>query len=92
MSGVNVVYLVEMIESERGWGQRPDGYLAFRSEQNAINHIRGVTKDRTGPAPEVYTIYNPIGYKECSQSFLDKLLAKGEDGRVYIDRMRELTE
>lgn len=89
MEQATVVYVVEMTERERGWGQRPDGFFAFPTEEKAKAYVNNQTKDRTGPAPDEYVSYDLIGYRECSQAFLDKL-AEGRHSRVYFDRLGEL--
>lgn len=41
-------------ESERGWGVRPDGYSLHLTEAHRAAYIVNYTKDRVGPAPDVY--------------------------------------
>jgi hypothetical protein len=86
---VKVVFIVEMTEYERGWGQRPDGYYAFLTEQAADDHIKEETKDRTGPAPEVYVAYHKVGYRECDPKFIP-VVKKTKTKRLYIDSLKDL--
>ena len=87
MSNVTVVFVVEMTEHERGWGQRPDGNLAFVDEQTAKAYVDKETKDRTGPAPDEYISYNLLGYRACTSAFLKTVKGKGQ---VYFSRLSEL--
>jgi hypothetical protein len=84
---VTVVYMVEMTEYERGWGQRPDGFLAFVDEECAKAWVADTTKDRTGPAPDIYVRYSKIGYKPCSRKFAEDV---GHKGRMYVNRLSDL--
>lgn len=86
-----VLYLVEIIEFERGWGQRPEGYLAFLNESEADNYIVEETKDRVGSAPDVYWNYYKIGYQEANRSNIQKV-KKSDRKRIYIDKLKELLE
>ena len=85
----SVVYVVEMIESERGYGQRPDGYLLFRTENAASLYVKEETKGYTGPAPDVYVRYNMLGYKEACQAIMDRF-SSPKRNMLYIDRLHEL--
>lgn len=86
---VRVSYVVEMTEYERGWGQRPDGYMAFLTEDAANEYITEQTKDRTGSAPDVYVNYSKVGYRETNPKFLTSI-KKSPSKRIYFDRMNEL--
>ncbi len=80
------VAVVEMIESEAGWGQRPDGFVAFPSEDLAKAYITKQTSGYTGPAPDVYVRYHFIGIRECSADFNSALTDKG----LYVDKLHEM--
>lgn len=86
---MNEVYVVQMIESESGWGKRPDGYLAFMNQESADAYVLNETKDRKGPAPAIYVQYHSIGRKPCSSDFLLSLIAS-KNGRLYVDRLEEM--
>ena len=93
MQQANVVFIVEMTEYERGWGQRPDGFLAFGTEDAAKAYVQEETKGRTGPAPEIYVAYSMLGYRACSPAVLARVLTASEDANgqcVYIDKLAEL--
>ncbi len=68
---VQAVYVIEVVEHERGWGQRPDGYILFPSEEHAKEYVDRRTKDRFGPAPDWYLNYEMIGYKEATQETIN---------------------
>ncbi len=84
-----VLFVVEIVEYERGWGQRPEGYLAFLNEAAADNHIADEYKDRVGSAPDVYWNYNKIGYKDASPESISKA-KKAKNKRIYVDKIDEL--
>lgn len=56
MSDVKV-YVVEMTEYERGWGNRPDGYLAFATEEDADAYLKAEYQIRWGRSVPEYTEY-----------------------------------
>lgn len=82
-------FIVEMTEYERGWGQRPDGFLVFPTQEAAKAYVDNETKDRTGPVPDEYVRYDLIGYKPVSAAIMRKLEL---NGRTYVDKLQELTE
>lgn len=47
-------YCLELIEYERGWGQRPwvNRYKSAKARQKTIDEIKA--EDRSGPAPDCY--------------------------------------
>lgn len=61
-------FVVEWTEMERGWGQRPEGYLLFQTEKEADAFICEETKDRNarGPVPDCYDLYEKRGLKKVS--------------------------
>ena len=84
-----VLYVVEMIESESGWGQKSDGYLGFLTEAKAKAYVADATKDYKGSAPAYYVRYDLVGYKSANEALMQKAIMS-KDGRVYFDKMREL--
>lgn len=52
---IKAVYKVEWTESERGWGQRPDGHSFHASKEEANEFIKAYwDKQPKGPAPDCY--------------------------------------
>lgn len=49
-----IKFTVEIIESERGWGQRIEGVEEFDTQQQADSYIKEYNKDNTGPVPDTY--------------------------------------
>lgn len=86
---MNMVYVVLTIEYERGWGSKPDGYLAFLSKKSADDFIKTQTKDRNGPAPDYYVNYEHVGEKPCSLDFQLAVMAS-KYGFLYADTCEEL--
>lgn len=84
-----VLFVIEITEYERGWGQRPEGYLVFLNEAAADNYIADEYKSRQGPAPDVYWNYTKIGYKDASPAAISSV-KKSDDKRIYIDKISQL--
>jgi hypothetical protein len=90
MTSPIVAYLVEMTEYERGWGSRPDGYLAFPTEADARAYVTRQTAGRSiHNVPDEYVAYSMVGYRDCSQRVIDIMQHSGR-GFTYIDRLHEL--
>lgn len=86
-----LVHVIEGTEYERGWGQRPDGYAAFKSREDAeayIDHYNR-THNTAKHAPDCYTTYQYLGEKPASAAFSRKL-AESKQGLVFFERMNEL--
>jgi hypothetical protein len=81
------VYVIEGTEYERGWGQRPDGYLAFKTKQEATEYIDWYDKtyNNEPTAPDEYTKYQLVGFHECSDRFYAALTEK-----KFFNRLNEL--
>ena len=82
---------LEIIERERGWGPRSDGYLAFISDKDAIAFIQRQYADRSGPAPDYYVSYEHVGWHPVSDSVADKLQAASntELKHMYFDNIKD---
>jgi hypothetical protein len=89
MNHAFTVYVVKMTEYERGWGSRPDGYLAFRNEDAAVAYVDAKTKDRPHPAPDEYVDYEMVGYLGCSPQFLGRI-TKSNLPLMYFDHLNDL--
>lgn len=50
-----VAYRQEWIESERGWGQRPDGYSLHSSKEEYDKYIKEYWEKMPKHTPEVYS-------------------------------------
>lgn len=73
-----------MIEYERGWGSKPDGYLIFDSEERRAAYIANEYKDRTGAAPDYYVRYEPQPEVELLPESQGKFRA---EGFFYVDNL-----
>lgn len=82
-------YAVGLMEHERSWGFRYEGYFIFASEQEALAYINEEIKDRNNgePVPDCYWTYNKIGYQPISTEIYNKI---NKNGRAYVDHLREL--
>lgn len=87
---MNAVHLIEGTEYERGWGQRPDGYVAFTSKDAALKYITDYDKkyNNLAHAPDEYTKYEYCGIAECSPEFENQVIDRGSK---YIFKLSELT-
>lgn len=84
------VFVVECTEHERGWGSRPDGYMAFPTKKLGEAWIVEATKDRQfGNAPDYYISYQPLGDKPASAAMVESVKASPH-GFLYFNRMVEL--
>jgi hypothetical protein len=87
---MNAVHVIEGTEYERGWGCRPDGFVAFTSKEAALKFI--VDYDRANNnlahAPDEYTKYEYCGIAECSANFENQVIARG---LKHFHRTSELT-
>lgn len=86
-----VVYVIEGTEYERGWGCRPDGYVAFTSLDAAEKYIVDFNAkyNNEKSAPDEYTRYEYIGLKECSAKIYGTVKANGS---YYVNKLKELQE
>lgn len=82
-------YIIEGTEHESGWGQRPDGVVAFKTEADATQWIAEYYKKHhaSKTAPHDYTTYDKLGNHEVSFETFKKL---GEKNLVHADRLHEL--
>lgn len=76
---VTAVHVIEGTEFERGWGCRPDGFVAFTTRRAADEWITDYNKkyNNKTSAPDEYTTYDYVGLKECSKAFLEEVEEKG---------------
>ena len=83
------VHVIEGTEYERGWGQRPDGYVAFLSKEAAEAWMADYIKRNhtSKEAPDEYTSYTYVGIRECSMSFFN---AVSTAKLKHFDRTSEL--
>lgn len=85
-----VAYVIQMTEHERGWGQRPDGYLVFGTEADGKAYVIKEISSRISPvAPDIYVSYDVVGYKQCAPSIIEAI-AKSERQFIYVDHLKEL--
>ena len=90
-SGPSTVHVIEGTEYERGWGCRPDGYVAFTNKADAELYIAEYNKkyNNLPSAPDEYTTYQYIGIKDCSPAFLRLVKQKGSH---HFNRKSEMLE
>jgi len=66
--GLKAVVLQEWLESERGWGTRPDGCSLHRDEESRERFIAGYWQGMPDAVPDEYS--RPIG--EPTIAYVDK--------------------
>jgi hypothetical protein len=65
-------------ESERGWGQRPDGFSLHLTPGSHKGYLTDYTKDRTGPAPDEYDAPDGSPFTvEVTEEIFQKLVKAG---------------
>ena len=85
-----VAFVVEATEFERGWGQRPDGYVCFEHEDFATTFLKEDHDKKVGTSvPDYYVNYTKVGYKECSRRNMDKIR---DHGKLWINNFNELKQ
>jgi hypothetical protein len=86
-----MVHVVHGTEHERGWGWRPDGYVAFLDKASADQWIDGYHKTNNNQkrVPDNYTTYAYFGAVECSDGFYKAVQQKGFK---LFNRMSEVLE
>ena len=74
------------VESERGWGQKPDGY-SLHLDQNALDsYLKADAASKNGPVPEVYERPEGRPYNVIASDAVYKQLKKAKGSfRSYDD-------
>lgn len=62
---INALYAVEWVESERGWGVRPDGYSFHASKEDAEQFIKEYQDKLPKEVPDEYSF--PQGSPKLSE-------------------------
>lgn len=85
------VFVLEGTEYERGWGQRPDGYVLFKDEEAADEYLRKIDQERRDAqfVPDEYTSYDKRGWHTCSKNILDQVHKKG---LVHIHQLKMINQ
>jgi hypothetical protein len=79
----NIVVEVEWTESERGWGQRPDGFTYYWTTDQALADIAKHWSTMPAEAPDCYVRPGDPEFVRVDPTFA--LLVEGK-GRVYSDK------
>lgn len=82
--------LVYWIESERGWGQRPDGLSLHLTEEDKKKYEKEYwSKMPDGPAPDEYS--RPEGSKtiNVTDELYNKVEEKGGSWRIWQHKVAE---
>jgi len=78
-----------IVQTERGWGSRVEGYMAFDNEAQAKGYCAAQNRlhNTATEAPDWYMVWSYSGSYECSLAFLTKVM----QGPVSFDSIQELT-
>jgi hypothetical protein len=82
-------FFLMCIEYERGWGSKPDGYLAFASEEQAHAYRDEQYKDRTNKVPDYYENYEDAGWHPLSEKNAMSLMTRSDRPYLYFDHIRD---
>lgn len=84
-------FVLECTEYERGWGQRPDGYLIFQTAEELSQFVDDDARKKraTAETPEYYVAYQRRPSRTACANFFAALPA-GRRYR-YVDKLSELT-
>ena len=57
-----LVYPLQAVEYERGWGSRPDGYVLFLTSEDRELFLQAdaLEKSQSAVVPDVYVDYSPV--------------------------------
>ena len=82
-AATEIVFEIEWTESERGWGQRPDGFTYHKTEADAQKYVDAYWKTMPNEVPDCYSRPGPIAGVIVNRVF--SLLVQGK-GVVYSDK------
>lgn len=84
------LYVYDVIEHERGWGCRPDGYMLFLDKQPAEDWVKEHYSNRdTGAVPNYYENYEDGRWHPVHESLFDKIKA---DGHGWVKDLNEVVK
>lgn len=91
-------HMVEWTESERGWGQRPDGASLHATAEDAKKYIadyweREKERNPSGETPDEYSRPDSDGFPVLvSKDVFDKIKASDNGIRLWRSRVSELEQ
>jgi hypothetical protein len=88
---VQILYVLECTEYERGWDSKNDGYVLFIDQAEATRWATTQLGDRSGAVPDYYVNYTERGFEEAGPRTMARIEASPE-GRIYIDRLSEMSQ
>lgn len=83
-------FVLECTEYERGWGQRPDGYLIFQTEEDLSKFLEDDAREKraTTETPAYYSAYHRLPARKARADFFGML---PPDRRCkYVDKLSDL--
>jgi hypothetical protein len=86
-----LVVKVEWIESERGWGQRPDGISLHISQKEAEKYIVKYWKDQTNDfVPDEYSYPEEPKSFDLNNKKIIKELKENKSIRIWNNELRKI--
>lgn len=77
---MNFLYVCAVTEHEQGWGQRPDGYFLFETEEKFIEWKDKKYANRTDKnVPYIYDTYEGIGYHPVADDVYREFVKRDDD-------------
>jgi hypothetical protein len=75
-------FFMQIVEYERGWGSKPDGYVCFLTQEAAEAYRSKQYAGRSNDVPDYYVNYNDVGWLQIQPSAAEQLVEKGV---LYMD-------
>lgn len=91
MSGL--VHILECTEMERGWGQTPDGFLIFLSDEDLQVFLHIEYSSRGEDVPAWYIKYDKLEPRlalECWRDSIQARIDAGKDAHISIEHLKQL--
>lgn len=87
-----VVHVIEGTEYERGWGHRPDGFVAFKTREAAEQWIAdyNMQYNNQRSAPDEYTTYRYVGIQKCSAAFAQSMITGKPQHFHYLRDLQDI--
>jgi hypothetical protein len=82
------VFVYDVVEHERGWGIRPDGYMCFPDAETGNKWVREKYENRNiNSVPDCYDTYENGRWEPVHETLHDKVIA---EGHIWIRSLKEI--
>lgn len=94
---VHGAYMVQWIESERGWGQRNDGVFYYLTEEQAEKDTEEIVKKMreyeakiyNGTTPREYSFPYPPDFVEVSEELYKEIKKSGKVSKERHEKLKK---